>query len=236
MKKVALIDKAPNRTNYREYFPFEFEHFHMSQVPITKLLKKDVTLEFDPKPYDLVILVGAEAAKEYAKVTSVTNYAGQLVAEKFVPITNPAMLAFKPEGKPDFQRAVDKILKYYNDSVAAPTTGDFAGIDDTNQAKAYLQEILDNAQGYVAWDTETTALYPRDGYVLGVSLTYKAKQGRYITTDCMDEDCIAMLQKIANEFYTIFHNMKFDYKMIKYHLGIDLTVSVYTTLWLCTMH
>ncbi len=220
MKRVALIDKAPNRTNYREYFPFEFEHFHMSQVPITKLLKKDVTLEFDPKPYDLVILVGAEAAKEYAKVTSVTNYAGQLVNEKFIPITNPAMLAFKPEGKPDFQRAVDKILKYYNDSVAAPTTGDFAGIDDTNQAKAYLQEILANAQGYVAWDTETTALYPRDGYVLGVSLTYKAKQGRYITTDCMDEECIELLQRIANEFYTIFHNMKFDYKMIQYHLDI----------------
>ena len=220
MKRVALIDKAPNRTNYREYFPFEFEHFHMSQVPITKLLKKDVTLEFDPKPYDLIILVGAEAAKEYAKVTSVTNYAGQLVAEKFIPITNPAMLAFKPEGKPDFQRAVDKILKYYNDSVAAPTTGDFAGIDDTNQAKAYLQEILANAQGYVAWDTETTALYPRDGYVLGVSLTYKAKQGRYITTDCMDEECIELLQRIANEFYTIFHNMKFDYKMIQYHLDI----------------
>ena len=220
MKRVALIDKAPNRTNYKEYFPFEFEHFHMSQVPITKLLKKDVTLEFDPKPYDLIILVGAEAAKEYAKVTSVTNYAGQLVAEKFVPITNPAMLAFKPDGKPDFQRAVDKIIKYYNDSVAAPTTGDFAGIDDTNQAKAYLQEILANAQGYVAWDTETTALYPRDGYVLGVSLTYKAKQGRYITTDCMDEECIELLQRIANEFYTIFHNMKFDYKMIQYHLDI----------------
>jgi DNA polymerase I-like protein with 3'-5' exonuclease and polymerase domains len=221
MKRVALIDKAPNRTNYKEYFPFEFDHYHMSQVPITKLLKKDVTLEFDHTPYDLVILVGAEAAKEYAKVTSVTNYAGQLVNEKFVPITNPAMLAFKPEGKPDFQRAVDKILKYYNDSVAAPTTGDFAGIDDTNQAKAYLQEILENAKGYVAWDTETTALYPRDGYVLGVSLTYKAKQGRYILTDCMDEECLTLLQQIANEFYTIFHNMKFDYKMINYHLGID---------------
>jgi len=221
MKKVALIDKAPNRTRYSEYFNFDFDHYHMSDVPITKLLKKDVTLQFDAEPYDLVILVGAEAAKEYAKVTSVTNYAGQLINEKFVCITNPAMLAFKPEGKPDFQRAVDKILKYYNDSIVAPSSGDFGGINNTDQAKAYLQEILANAQGYVAWDTETTSLYPRDGYVLGVSLTYKTKQGRYILTDCMDEDCIDLLQQIANKFYTIFHNMKFDYKMISYHLGIN---------------
>jgi DNA polymerase I-like protein with 3'-5' exonuclease and polymerase domains len=220
MKRVALIDKAPNRTRYAQYFPFEFEHFHMSDVPITKLLKKDVTLEFDPEPYDLVILVGSEAAKEYAKVTSVTNYAGQLVNDKFVCITNPAMLAFKPEGKPDFERALDKIIKYYNGEAKGPSVGDFAGISDTAEAKAHFQEILDNAQGWVAWDTETTALYPRDGYVLGVSLSYKPLQGRYILTDCLDEDCIAMLQQIADKFVTIFHNMKFDFKMIGYHLGI----------------
>lgn len=220
MKKVALIDKAPNRTDYSLYFPFEFDHFHMSDVPIQKLLKKDVTLQFDPEPYDFIVLVGAEAAKEYAKVTSVTSYAGQLVNEKFVCITNPAMLAFKPEGKPDFQRAVDKIIKYYNDTAHGVVTGDFCGIDDTAQAVAYLTEILDNAQGYVAWDTETTALYPRDGFVLGVSLSYREKQGRYITTDCLDENCIALLQEIANKFTTVFHNMKFDYKMLNYHLGV----------------
>ena len=112
MTKIALIDKAPNKTRYSDYFDFEFDHYHMSSVPITKLLKKDVDLEVDLTPYDFVILVGAEAAKEYAKITSVTNYAGQLVDDKFIPISNPAMLAFKPEGKPDFQRAVDKIHKY----------------------------------------------------------------------------------------------------------------------------
>jgi DNA polymerase I-like protein with 3'-5' exonuclease and polymerase domains len=220
MKKVALIDKAPNRTRYQEYFPFEFDHFHMSEVPITKLLKKDVTLQFDAEPYDLVVLVGAEAAKEYAKVTSVTNYAGQLVNDKFVCITNPAMLAFKPEGKPDFQRALDKILKYYNDEAKGPVSGDFAGIDSTAAATKYLQEVLENAEGYVAWDTETTALYPRDGFVLGLSITYKSNQGRYIITDCLDERCMELLQQIADQFITVFHNMKFDYKMIGYHLGI----------------
>lgn len=220
MKRVALIDKAPNRTRYSDYFEFEFDHFHMSDKPIQKLLKKDVTLEFDSEPYDLVILVGAEAAKEYAKITSVTTYAGQLVNDKFVCITNPAMLAFKPEGKPEFDRAVDKILKYYSGTAKGPSTGDFAGISDTAEAKRFFKEVLDNAEGVVAWDTETTALYPRDGYVLGVSLTYKHLQGRYILTDCMDEDCIQLLQQIADKFVVVFHNMKFDYKMIEYHLGI----------------
>lgn len=219
--KIALIDKAPNRTRYSDYFDFEFDHFHMSQVPITKLLKKDVTLQVDLEPYDFVILVGSEAAKEYAKITSVTNMAGQLVNDKFIAISNPSMLAFKPEGKPDFQRACDKIHKYVNGSAKPEVKGDFCGINDTAEAKRYLREILDNAQGCVAWDTETTALYPRDGFVLGVSLTYKAKQGRYILTDCLDELCGQLLQKIAREFYTVFHNMKFDYKMIRYHLGID---------------
>ena len=221
MKKIALIDKAPNRTRYGDYFNFEFDHYHMSSVPITKLLKKDVDLEVDLDQYDIVILVGSEAAKEYAKITSVTNMAGHLVDDKFIAISNPAMLSFKPEGKPDFQRACDKIHKYISGDLRPTKEGDYAGISDTNEAKRYLREILENAQGYVAWDTETTALYPRDGYVIGVSLTYKTHQGRYIMTDCLDEVCIALLKKIAKEFITVFHNMKFDFKMIKYHLDID---------------
>lgn len=221
MKKVALIDKAPNKTRYSNYFPFEFEQFHMSDVPVTKLLKKNVTLVFDPDPYDLIILVGSEASKEYAKVTSVTNMAGHVVNDKYICITNPAMLAFKPEGKQDFQRALDKILKFYDGTSTVRIQGDYSGINDADEAKAYLQEVLLNATEIVTWDTETTALYPRDGYVLGVSLSYKNKQGRYIITDCMDEDCISLLQLIALKFKAIFHNMKFDYKMIRYHLGID---------------
>jgi len=129
--KIALIDKAPNRTRYKEYFNFDFDHYHMSSIPITKLLKKDVDLEVDLEPYTYVILVGAEAAKEYAKVTSVTNMAGQLIADKFIAISNPAMLAFKPEGKPDFQRACDRIHKYIEGTLRPATEGDFKGIDNT---------------------------------------------------------------------------------------------------------
>jgi DNA polymerase I-like protein with 3'-5' exonuclease and polymerase domains len=219
--KIAVIDKAPSRTKYEHYFKFDFELFHMSSQPITKLLKKDVDLDIDTDLYDLVILVGAEAAKEYGKITSVTNYAGQLIADKFIPISNPAMLAFKPEGKPDFERAVDKIHKHIAGESKGVKTGDFRGIDSEQEAHEFLTEVIENAQGVVAIDTETTGLYPRDGYVLGISISYKPNHGRYISCDCLTEASTLLLQKICSEFTVVFHNMKFDYKMLKYHLDLE---------------
>lgn len=220
MTKICIIDKAPSRNKYETYFSFKFDLFHMSSVPITKLLKKDVDLVIDLAPYDFVILVGSEAAKEYAKVSSITNYAGQLMHDKFICISNPAMLHFKPEGKPDFQRAVDRIHKYIEGSISSAAKGNYLGIINTSDALKYIQEVYDNAQGYVAWDTETTCLYPRDGYVLGLSLSYDHKQGAYISTDCLDDECMELLQLIIKKYWAVFHNMKFDIKMIEYHLGL----------------
>lgn len=221
-KRIVVIDKAPSRNKYSDYFKFEFELFHMSSVPVPKLLKKDVDLVIDLDVYDLVILVGSEAAKEYAKISSVTNYAGQLMHDKFICVSNPAILHFKPEGKEAFKRAVDRIHKYITGEVSCSSNiGLYLGISSTKEALIYLQEVLDNAQGYVAWDTETTCLYPRDGYVLGLSLSYDKRQGAYISTDCLDDDCIDILKKIIAKYWAVFHNMKFDFKMINYHLGLE---------------
>jgi DNA polymerase I-like protein with 3'-5' exonuclease and polymerase domains len=219
--RVCIIDKAPSRNNYSKYFDFEFELFHMSSVPITKLLKKDVDLDIDTNLYDFVILVGSEAAKEYAKITSVTNYAGQLIKDKFICISNPAMLIFKPEGKPDFERSVERVKAYISGKLVNPTIlGDFKGINSTEEAYSFLKEVLNSDSSYVAMDSETTALYPRNGYILGISITYKNGHGRYISTDALSEECIELLQEIINTKDIIFHNMKFDIKMIEYHLGV----------------
>jgi DNA polymerase I-like protein with 3'-5' exonuclease and polymerase domains len=219
--KIAIIDKAPSKNDYSKYFNFEFDLYHMSSVPITKLLKKDVDLQVDLTEYDLVILVGAEASKEYAKVTSVTNYAGLLVDDKFVCISNPAMLIFKPEGKPDFQRAVDKIHKYVDGSLGSTkATGDYKGIANEDEAVEFFHEILNSDSTVVALDTETTALYPRDGYVLGLSMSYKKKHGRYILTDILSESALELIQQILDTKTVVFHNLKFDYKMLSYHLGL----------------
>lgn len=219
--KIAIIDKAPSKNDYSKYFDFEFELFHMSSVPVQKLLKRDVDLEIDLDYYDYVILVGSEAAKEYAKVTSVTTMAGHLIDDKFLCISNPAMLIFKPEGKADFEQSIRKIIGYVSGELKSnKVLGDFKGIDSYEEAREFLLEVLYSNAEFVAMDTETTSLYPRDGYVLGVSISYKPKHGRYILTDILTEDLIDLLQQIVDKYEIVFHNMKFDFKMIEYHLGI----------------
>jgi DNA polymerase I-like protein with 3'-5' exonuclease and polymerase domains len=218
---IAIIDKAPSKNNYSKYFDFKFDHFHMSSVPVSKLLKKDVDLDIDLDLYDLVILVGSEAAKNYAKVTSITTHAGVLIDDKFVCISNPAMLIFKPEGKAAFEKSVEQVKKYASGTYVTPNVdGEFRGIETTEEAKAFLFEVLTYAEEFVAIDTEGTALYPRDGYVLGVSLTYKKRQGVYILVEALNEENLELLQQIIYKYKIIFHNMKYDRKMMEYHLDL----------------
>lgn len=218
--KIAVIDKAPSKNRYQDHFKFEYSLFHMSSVPVPKLLKKDVDLEINLDEYDLVILVGSEAAKHYAKIGSVTNFSGILVDDKFVCIINPATLIFRPEGKPEFQRALDKIHKYVQGTQSPTVVGDFKGICNEEEAVAFFREVLNSDAPFVALDTETTALYPRDGYVLGLSMSYKPKHGRYILTDILGWEAEQLLQQILDRFEIVFHNLKFDYKMLNYHLNL----------------
>ena len=105
---------------------------------------------------------------------------GHLVDNKFIAMPNPAMLIFKPEGKHDFMRAIERIKNVFITGMQFIQLGDFKGINDTEEAKEFLLEVLNSGAPKIAFDTETTALYPRDGYVLGVSLAYRENQGRYI--------------------------------------------------------
>ncbi len=221
MTRVAIIDAKPSRNKYSDFFPFEFDHFHLCSRNIPKILKKDVDIDIELDFYDFVILVGSEAAKMYAKV-SVTNFAGILCDDKFLPITNPAMLIFKPEGKPEFERNVKRINDYISGAKTnVVVTGDFKGIRDEEEAYQFLLEVLNQPDfSYVAIDTETTALAPRDGYILGISLSYKIKHGRYIDADVMTDRNVDLLQQILDKHNMIFHNRKFDEKWLNYHFQL----------------
>lgn len=216
--KIALIDKQPSNINYSKWFEFEFDQYHLCQTPKTKILKKDVDINFNSDDYNIIVLVGSEATKYYTG-GSIGELGGHIVQDKYIPIQNPSMLIFRPELKESFANVLKKLHKNISGDLTVKKHGSFIGITDEEQAIEYLKNILEEG-GPVALDTETTALYPRDGEVLGISISNKVRDGAYILSEVFGEECVKLLQEIINNNIVVFHNAKFDMAMLSYHFGL----------------
>jgi len=113
------------------------------------------------------------------------------------------------------------VLEYINDNKQDTiiTEENVKGIQDTKECNDYIRAAIASSSPYVALDSETTGLYPRDGYILGVSLSYERDRGVYIDTECFDETTEELLQQLWNEKIVVFHNAKFDIAFFEYHFN-----------------
>lgn len=222
--KVAIVESKPSRNNYKEEFKesFEFDRFCLcSDSSVKRVLKKHVDIEFNPDEYDWVILVGADVCKYYTKNASVTDYSGKLVEEKFLPVINPAMVTFKPESLRLWEESRDSIIAYITGSkkVVKYKTDKIYGITTTEELLKFIRKAIDSPNSFIALDSETSALYPRDGHVLGVSCSYERDHGVYIDSDCITEEASELFQQLFNKKTVVFHNAKFDMPFLTYHFG-----------------
>ena len=222
--RVALIESKPSRNKFFELFEnkITFDSFVLCSDPsVKKVLKRDVDLVFNPDDYDWVILVGSEPLKYFTKINSVTEYTGRIVDGKYLPTINPAMLTFKPEAKKTWIESRDNIVKYIKGELKQEklSNDQIFGITDSKELSRFLIEARDHENDFIALDSETTALYPRDGHMLGISLSYKDNHGAYIDCDCIDSVCEALLQQIFNKKKVVFHNSKFDIAFFRYHFN-----------------
>ena len=220
MPKVALVETKPSRTNFKAEFEFDFDQYQLcSDSSLKKVLKKDCDIDMNPDDYEWIVLVGSDAMKYYTKLSSVTEYSGKKVEGKFLPVINPAMLAFKPEARKTWEESVRSIHAYVSGEVEDVIIDESIafGIQDTEEANAFVQAAIDHEGKYVALDSETTGLYPRDGYMLGISLSYDGKRGAYIDTNCFDDRTEQLLQELFDSKTVVFHNAKFDMAFFEYH-------------------
>ena len=226
MAKVALIEKTRSRTDFDGRFDnaFEYDRYALcSDSTKKKVLKKDVDIEINIDDYDWIILIGSESLKYYTKVNSITEYSGRCIDDKFLPAINPAMLAFKPEARPLWEESKSNIIKYISGELKMEKLDEDMcyGITETEELHKFLQNAIDHDNQWVAVDTETTGLYPRDGYILGISMSYEKDHGAYISTDCIDEKAEHLFQFLFNHKIVVFHNAKFDVAMLEYHFGFS---------------
>ena len=226
MAKVALVESKPSRQDYVKLFgnEFQFDRFALCSDPtIKKVLKRDVDLDMNPDSYDWIILVGSECLKYFTKQNSVTEYSGRVVDDKFLPVINPAMLTFKPEAKKTWDESSSNITKYIKGELKQQKLQEdkVYGITDTEELIKFLHKALEAPYDFIGLDSETTGLYPRDGYMLGLSLSYEPEHGAYIDTDCVDEEAEKLLQELFNSKRVVFHNAKFDLAFFEYHFGFE---------------
>ena len=159
--------------------------------------------------------------KHYTKENSVTEYSGRVVNDKFLPVINPAMLAFKPEAKKTWEESCENIKKYITGELKQAKLGKDKcyGITESSDLYVFLEKALDHDNDFIALDSETSGLYPRDGYMIGISLSYEDEHGAYINTDCIDEKAEKLLQQLFDKKRVVFHNAKFDIAFFSYHFG-----------------
>jgi len=224
--KVAIVDKYPRGTNYSKLFPgLEFDEYHLTGKSVKKLLKKDIDIQIDKDAYEFIITVGADATKFFAPRATVSSHQGYLVEEKFLPIIDPAMLVFKPQMQGAVDKAAENILEYIAGTKKESVVKNCVPIQDTKDAVDLLTKILSLSSRPVALDTETSALYARDGHVLGISIAYDTDTGYYLSADIFDDFCSSLLQEIVCKHLIVFHNAKFDMHMLAYHFGINFDLA-----------
>ena len=223
MPKIAIIESKRSRTDYQNRFgnEFEFDRYALCSTYKKKILKADVDIEINIDDYDWLILVGSEPLKYYTKQTSITECSGRCIEDKFLPIINPAMLAFKPEARPLWEQSRSNIYKYISGKlkVIKLNENQAYGIDNAVDAMTFLWSAINHENKFVAIDTETTGLYPRDGYILGISVSYQKDHGAYIVSDIIDEEIERLFQTLFDKKRVVFHNAKFDLAMLEYHFN-----------------
>ena len=224
MAKVALVETKPSTTDFRSEFDgaFDFDQYQLcSDRTIKKVLKRNCDIDIDTNQYDWIVLVGSEPVKHFTKINSVTEYSGKKVEDKFLPVINPVMVRMKPEARKTWTDSKDSIIKYIKGEIEDVVIDSSIayGIEDTKECNAYIQKAIDYDCEYIALDSETTGLYPRNGYILGASLSYDGKHGVYINTEAFDETTEKLLQELFNKKIVVFHNAKFDLAFFEYHFN-----------------
>lgn len=224
--KIAIVESKPSKNRYADVFgnAWPFEQYALASDPsLQKVLRKDMDLDLDPNAFDWIILVGAEPLKYFTKATKVMEYSGTLVDDKFLPLINPSMVAFKPEVKRLLETSVDNIKQYIaGDKKKAEIGENFLGIQNEQEAYDYVQSVIDADYDFFGIDSETSGLYPRNGHILGLSLCGAPDTGAYIDSDVVSERIEEKLQELFDCKRAVFHNAKFDIPMFEYHFNVSI--------------
>ena len=223
--KIAIIEKtsATKPINYKKEFNIDkYDYYSLISNKQEKVLKSDLNINIEEikNSYDLIILVGKWPLKWFTGSSDTEKYQGNTIDGKFFCVPDPRVIYFKPQMLPDYERSKNNLKDILEGKEADKIDWDYFDESREKELLYYLNYLYNNCS-VIACDTETTALYPRDGYVLGIGLSHDESYGCYISSDTVIDDIEIILEKIFREKKIVFHNAKFDIKMLQLHFGFE---------------
>lgn len=234
-KKILVVEKMPARVNHKMEFKelvnegFEVDVQCMTEERVKTLRKADITI--DPEiihEYDHVILVGADPLKMFSASKGISDITGtQVVAKDIGGKTHPSVFAivsfamrhFRPDVVPILEKSVEGITHVILNGPVKKTDYKIKPITTESEALEWMEYCTTTT--LLALDSETSALYPRDGRILGISMSPTKDEGVYIAAEALTDTVLVMLQTLVDDPKRdiVFHNAKFDLKWFTYHLG-----------------
>ena len=224
MSNVAVVYKS-ERASYggslKPFLKHDFDEFFLCKKDSTKIFKKDVTLNLELlEPYEFVICIGSETAKHVGKITGgVMSTQGSLIHGKYIPLISPGMLSFKPETKAGFEIAIARTESILAGDVDCGV--EVEGITEYSRALEYLKSI--QGSDVIAVDSETSALWCREGEVLGICLSNDEKFGVYIDVNVIYGEVEKLMAHTFKTHKCVLHNGKFDIHWLRYHFNFEFS-------------
>lgn len=227
MVDICIVEKYPTSYAYDALFPFTFDKVSLVNTKMEKVLKRDIILDIEEvkDKYKYIILVGKEPCKLVADIRSVTEFQGHLVDDKYLALMNPIAVKLQPSKKDSFDKAVNDIINTIEQDGVTIGETHTLGINTEDYAELYLLNLLEKVKNsevtHIAMDTETSAFYPRDGYLLGISMAYDHENGAYIDAMSLPDPLLQILQEIIDRVTILFFNAKFDRKFLEYYCNLN---------------
>jgi DNA polymerase I-like protein with 3'-5' exonuclease and polymerase domains len=223
-QKFLLVVNSPLKENIKAAVkPYAgdmtYDIAFLSSQPKEKILKKDIDLDFSIfEEYDVVCPVGAEALKHVCGLSGIVKYNGIVVENKFLPIIDPSMVFIKPQYENDLVKAFDKLDNIFKGVEVIANNKYYEHFTDVDSFRPYLQKMKD--ADVIGVDTETSALSPRKGTIIGFVFSTEPHEGVYVDPDVV-EYFYKELDEIFRTTKCVFHNAKFDLAFIKYDFGFE---------------
>lgn len=225
--KVCAVVSSPLKSNIigltKEYYSKKFDKvFYLSDEPVDKILKKDITINKDElQEYDVVVLLGADSLKHITGRTGITKYNGVIIDTKYLPILDPNMVFVKPQYANDIAKAFKTLESLVSGKKAIGNEKSYYHFTTPEEAKWYVDYLLSLPKGTpISVDTETTSLSPRKGRIIGFVISTKIDEGVFIDADVV-EYYYEEFKQIFENCKCVFHNAKFDIQFIAYEFGFD---------------